>query len=405
MRRRVAHAARFAVPSGGAVLLRLAQVSMIAAGSAVSPNGTRASLLATFGVVGAVGVFSDSGAITYVLTRKRADLSRQVVARAFAVQLCTSLVGGVAGLVFCVLVLPWTAWSYGVLLAVGPLSAQVVESAVRVLRAPALVRHADARFGTIDVMLAAGKLIVVGACLIVWSPLALLGLVVPSLAVFCWVALREGRRLPDAAGSPRLRDIFAYGLAGASSGLYSQVPYLVCAAVAPVSVTGSLALALRVVQPLEVVPAVMGQQLLTRMSRGRRVVVMWTIFAGLGALAAISVVVLRPVIEVLFSYRFAPVIVLYVVAVSVPVKFGNYALTAWVIGAGRVREKISTSFVVGALTVLLTVIAAAQVGALGVASALVVGELLLTGGLSAILVRSGLSVRAPRSAWIARRTP
>jgi hypothetical protein len=404
MSSRVANAARLAVPSGGAVLLRLAQMCVIAAGSAVSPHEIRASLLATFGVVSAVGVFSDTGAITYLLTRKKADLSRRMVARSFSVQLCTSLVGGLAGTLFCVLVLPWPTWSQGVLLAVGPISAQMVESAVRVLRAPVLVRHADARFGVIDVMIAVGKVLVVGACLIVWSPLVLLGLVVPSLVVLAWVAHREGRNLPDRADSPRVRDIVAYGLAGASSGLYSQVPYLVCAAVAPVSVTGSLALALRVVQPLEVVPGVMGQQLLTRMKDGRAVFLVWTVFVGLGALSATLVVVSRPLIEILFSYRFTPVVVLYVIALSVPVKFGNYALTAGVIGAGRLGAKIGTSLAVGAVTVVLTVLAAAHIGALGAASALVVGELLLTGGLSAVLVRSAMSARARRSPWSPRRT-
>jgi hypothetical protein len=377
----------------------------MAAGSAASPEETRASLLALFGVVGAVGVFSDSGAITYVLTRKREDVSRQLIARTLAVQLCASLVGAVAGLVFCVVVLPWTSWAQAVLLAVGPLAAQVVESAVRVVRAPALVRHADARFGTTDLMLAAGKLLVVVACLLLWSPFALIGLVIPSLAVLAWVARREARSLPEGAGAPHVRDIAAYGLAGASSGLYSQVPYLVCATVAPISVTASLALALRVVQPLEVVPGVMGQQLLARMNSHRSALVPWSLFFGLGALAATSVVALRPVIEVVFSYRFVPAVVLYIIALSVPVKFGNYALAAAVIAEGRLREKIGTSLVVGALTVLLTVVAAVQVGAMGAASALVAGELLLAGGLSAILIRSDVSFRARRYRWTTRRTP
>jgi O-antigen/teichoic acid export membrane protein len=149
----------------------------------------------------------------------------------------------------------------------------------------------------------------------------------------------------------------------------------------------------------------MGQQLLARMNGHRSALVPWALFLGLGVLAATSVVALRPVIEAVFSYRFVPAVVLYIIALSVPVKFGNYALAAAVIAEGRLREKIATSLAVGALTVLLTVVAAVQVGAMGAASALVAGELFLAGGLSAILIRSDASVRDRRHRWTTRRTP
>lgn len=362
---------------------------MVAAAQAVSPE-IRAPLLAAFGIMGAFAVFSDAGASTYLLTRQL--ISRYTLFKALLVQAAVGLSGAALAVGYCVAALPWrsiteASWMVGCLAL-----ASAADSATRVSRSVNLQRGNDLQYALGDASLAVGKLAVAVGLML--TALAWLIVLLPavSLVVLIVVTTRSLQACELCARGTqtevRTLDILRYGAAGAVSGLYSQAPFLVAAYMAPVEAVAALAVVLRTIQPLEIVPAVLSQQVIPRVRKQRlRAPRYWATLAGVGAAGALVAVALRPLIELVFAQPIDPPIVLGIVAATLPFKFGNYLLSAFLLATGGIAEKIIISASVGVAVLAASIGTIPSGGAIAAAVTMISGEVLLAICLSVAIAR------------------
>ena len=388
---------RLGAPLGASVALRISQLLVMIAAAQTFPESDRASVLAGFGVVASFAVFSDSGASNYLLTRLA--LSRSILVRALNVQAVTTAIGAIVAVSFTWIALPWDPG----LLGLGAVSAfalsQAVDSITRVARSARLQVHDDASYAAGDALLALTKFVLVALGLMLSWTGFIFALPVASLAIAWLVVSGAYRKLRHSSTdeAPDTATVLHYGLAGASSGLYSQAPYLVSAWLAPVESVAALAVILRTIQPVEIVPAVASQQLLPRIQPMRLTAPrLWFAFAGFGTAIGVAVSFSGGFIEILFSQPLAPALLLIVLASTLCPKFGNYLLSAFLLAVGGVRAKAALSLIVGSVVVLVCLALVPQYGTIAAAWTMLGGEVMLAVGLG-VLVRAYRSKEEPRN--------
>jgi O-antigen/teichoic acid export membrane protein len=243
--------------------------------------------------------------------------------------------------------------------------------------------------------MAVGKLCVLGVAFasaqIGW--LALLPLAPAGVLIATW--RRSFRLLPSAPGDRpvRIREIIRFGIAGASSALYSQSALIISGLMLPVEMVATLTVMLRIIQPAEIVPATLSQQAIPRLTSGRvRLAALTAGFAVIGAVIALGIWMCWPLLENLFGYRFATLAPLAVLLLAVPVKFANYSLTAGLYAADRAGVKTAISVGVGLIVVALVAMVAASDSLLLVACAASAGEALLFVALAAGVIGSSRKI-------------
>ncbi len=373
---------RLLAPLASSVTLRLVQLLVMVVGSRLIEEDTRPSFIAAFSIIAAFGVFSDSGAATFLLATT--NVSRRALAIALRTQVILSATGAAAAITFSLLTLPWGHISNGLLIAGALAATQSLDSITRVARSVRLRAGDDLGFAAGDGLSAAAKLAAVGVGLITGSIYFIILLPVASLGVLC-LMLAWTRRSPlaDETSAPRTRDVLQYGVAGALSGLYSQTPFLLATWFLPVEAVAVLSVMLRVIQPLEIAPAVASQQLMPRV-RGmhpRSWSIWWAAFAGSGLALGATIVIARMPLEITFNQPLSPTLVVVLVASTVLPKFGNYFLSALALALGEVRSKIRVSLVVGIFAIVSSVALLPIAGSAGAAISMLASEIILTIGL------------------------
>jgi hypothetical protein len=277
-----------------------------------------------------------------------------------------------------------------VLLLVALGVSQVLDSLTRTIRAPLLVGRRDASYAFPDLALVVLKAVPLAIAALVPEALVLLAFPVVSLVVTAgtWIAVRRG--LPTTGDEPVrvFPQILEFGLSGSLSALYSQAPLVLGTAILGVDAVTPLALAYRVVQPLEVLPATLSQQLIPRIrTAGRAARAYWWRFALGGlVLAGILALLREPVARVFGGDAFDQVVFL-VILLSVAPKFGNYALMAYAMGSGLVRVRLTATIVTGVVAVALTLIACLTAGTALLAGVTLAAELVLSAAIAALLIR------------------
>jgi len=374
--------------AGGSRVLQLVVLVVLVA---QTDGAAESTLVAGLAILSAFAIFTDSGAGNFLLATPEAELGRALHARATLLHLVLATTGGVAALTLTLVGDDSDRGPTVVTILLGLALAQVADSITRTCRAPALVRGDDVAYALPEVVLLAAKLPVLGVVLLTSRPGLLVLLAVPSMVV-CLVTWSTARRrlAADLPLPPRVtRRILEFGVSGSLSALYSQAPLLVGTAVLGVTTIAPLALAYRVVQPIEIVPATFAQQLLPRIrTKNLRLLPIWLGFAGSGVLVVVALVALSgPVSAALGSSTF--VTALFVpVALSLAPKFGNYALVAVTMGLGFVRRRLVATAVVGCVALVLTTTASALQDVTLLSWSALVSELLLLAVLGSSLTRA-----------------
>jgi hypothetical protein len=147
-----------------------------------------------------------------------------------------------------------------------------------------------------------------------------------------------------------------------------------------------LALAYRVVQPLEVVPATVSQQLIPRVRTMRHPFVRyWAAFLVTGLAFTAALALFLPLVDRLVGDDAFDPAVFLIIALSAGPKFGNYALVAYSMGRGFVSQRLTATIVVGVIAVTLTVVLSLVAGNTALAAVTLISEVVLAVVLSLLL--------------------
>jgi O-antigen/teichoic acid export membrane protein len=278
-----------------------------------------------------------------------------------------------------------------VLLLVALGVSQVLDSLTRTIRAPLLVGRRDASYAFPDLALVVLKAVPLAIAVLVPEILVLLAFPLVSLVVTAgtWATVRRG--LATTADEPVrvFPQILEFGLSGSLSALYSQAPLVLGTAILGVDAIAPLALAYRVVQPLEVLPATLSQQLIPRIRAGGRPArAYWWRFALGGLVLAGIIALLREPVERVFGGDAFDQGVFLVILLSVAPKFGNYALMAYAMGSGLVRVRLTATIITGVVAVALTLAVCLTAGPALLAGVTLASEVVLSVAIAALLIRT-----------------
>ncbi len=382
MRRRL----RLALPSLASGGSRALQLGVLFVLLATAVPGERATLVAGFGVLSAFAIFTDSGASPYLLQTAPDRLGRAVHVRATLFHLGLSAAGATAALAI-VAVSPGSQVGSWVVLAALAVSG-VGDSVMRTTRAPLLVQRRDAAFATPEAALVAVKAPFLLWALLAGSPSPLIGLAPVSVAVLVVTFLRVRRGLMIGGVLPRrlYAHILEFGVSGSLSSLYSQAPLVVGTLILGVGPAEPLAVAYRLVQPLEFLPATVAAQLMPRLRAGDARTAPWlAVFAGSGAVVAVTTILLLPALDALAGGAIVASVYVVVAASAVP-KFANYLLVAVAMARGFILQRLLATAVVAVVAVTASVLAAVFAGAVAIAWVTVGCELLLFALLGTLLM-------------------
>lgn len=380
------------LPTGAAVLSRMAQLGVLVLLATMAQAAARDVLIVGFGLLGAFAILTDSGAANYLLATPSGQLVRATYIKVVLFHSSLALLGAVAALVFVLSSAGWAVPMHSMLLLGAIALSQVLEGAIRSVKAPLLIARRDHHFAVVDLSLFVAKVPFLILAFVSRDLLWLLALpVVSALVLLVTYANVVGT---IAQGRPSrtvttYRDVLEYGVTGALSAFYSQSPLVLGSLILPVSQMTALALIYRIVQPLEIVPGTLSQQLLPRI-RTRRTGpwAYWVAFAGGGLGICLALILGKPIIEFFVGGEIRPEIVFWVLAASVPFKWGNYALVAFVMGVGLIRARLLLTMAVGFIAALGTLFFAYTLGATGAAYITPISEILLTLGFVIVFARA-----------------
>ncbi|WP_110181295.1 hypothetical protein [Nocardioides solisilvae] len=400
---------------GTAVLVRVATLAQLLVAALVLDAAGYAVVAVALGVAAAAQVVTDSGAAAYlaILERPGPRVLRQLVA-------WQALVGGVAAGVGALLVLRAAAAGDATVLVVALAvpATSAVESVGRLCRVQWLRGERVHAYASVDGGYAAARLVPVGCLLAGWGAWSFVPGLVLALAatLVVWAGARvEAQADAVAAASvaadraagdepvPFARTVrrsMAYGVPVMATGLYSQAPVVVTAALSSVETAAAVAVAARLVQPLEMVAASYSQMALPALARGR--MVREHLLAVLGAqglaLGVGGAVGVAGFLWVTGADRDGWVLAFLMLAV-LPVKYLNYGQAALLTAARRPDLRTVVSVGLG-LVCLTAVVLVARGPAWEVGAVVVVNELLLLVGLG-VAVRAAQGP-APRRAAVQR---
>ncbi|MFB8388047.1 hypothetical protein ACFC3F_13000 [Microbacterium sp. NPDC055910] len=365
--------------------VRLAQLLVLAAVAQTAPVNDRAAVLASFGVVAAFAVFSDAGGSSYLLTRDQ--VSRRMMIGAATVQGTIAFAGAVLATAFSMITLPWEDAAFALLYVGCYALSQALDSATRAVRAVQLQAGRDLAYAFGDGALGATKLILALVGLLLGSMAFVLALPAASLVVLTTMFFLAWRSTSSEGPGVSVGALIQFGISGAVSGIYTQVPFLIATAVAPVAAVASLAIALRVIQPLEILPATASQQLMPRIrARPLRARPIWIAAVATGGLLAPIVWAATPLLQFVFDTQFEPSFIVGLLCLTVPLKFGNYMLTAFLLARGQVNHKTLASLIVGVLAVVGSLLSVPLWGTTAAVLTMVGAEVIL-GIILATLIR------------------
>lgn len=388
----------FLLPTASTGLVRILQLGIMLVLANVASGAERSLLVAGFGLLSSFAMITDSGAGNFLLSIPLRRIGKLVYAKAVAFHFTLAAIGGLVAVVFIGYPVAGSFPSNSLLILVALAVTQAVDSTGRITRAPTMVAKRDALYALPDILLFSLKLPILVAAILTANLDMLLFLPLPSLLVATVTFRRTHRALPetdrDALGV--YRRILEFGATGALSAFYSQSPLLIAAVYLPISDTAALAIVYRVVQALDVVPGTLSLQLVPRVrDRQTRPWAYWAMFFFGGAVVALFVIALKPVIEHYFQQPPVGILLFSFVALSYAPKSGNYALSAYLMGTNRIRVRLQITLCAcfGALALSLVVVP--RFGATGLAAATLLVEMLFTTGVAIALHQASRRLKSP----------
>ncbi|WP_233189114.1 lipopolysaccharide biosynthesis protein [Subtercola sp. Z020] len=371
-------------------MTRVIQLIVLVVLLALSSGSEQSTLVAGFALLSSFAIFTDSGASSYLLSVPKHQLGRIVHGQATGVHILLSTLGALAA-VAITLSSSGSAVTTAVVLVLSGLGvSQICDSVTRTTRAPQLVHRRDAHYAVPDVALVLAKAPVL-VLAVVFDRVELLALLaVPSLIIVLVTYAANRRALEPVEAEPQrvFRSIAEFGLSGSLSALYSQAPLVIGTALLGVDAIAPLAVAYRVAQPLEVIPATISQQLIPRVrTLGHSFVRYWLLFVGLGLACAAVLIVAQDLVRAVLGSEHFDSLVFVLIVLSMGPKFGNYALVAYSMGSGYIRQRLIATITVGIIAVTLTLVACLLFGNTALATVTLVSELTLAAVLS-LLIRA-----------------
>lgn len=382
-----------------AVLVRATTLVQLLAATLLLPAEEHRLVAIALGVGAAAQLFTDSGAAAHLAV---VDGSRGSVARLVPQLLALQVVAAALATLGGGLLVLRAAEGLGAGALVGLVAVpatSAVESVGRLGRVLWL-RVGDARrHAQVDAAYAGARAVTVVALLLGWGvPAFAWGLALALVVTLrTWVAVTRGvglRLVPATGGPVRPSDLLAtvrhslgYGLPVVAAGLYSQAPVVVTSATSSVETAAAVAVAARLVQPLEVVAATHTQIVLPDLARepGRpRRLLMTMLVLGLAVtlLGAVGATLFLAVTDAP-----APVWVLTFLLLAVlPVKHVNYGLATLLMAWRRPGARTAVAVGLGTACVI-AVVAVADGPVLGIGVVVVVCEVLLLAGLASVAAR------------------
>lgn len=382
--------ARLAAPVLAAGGTRLLQLFLLFVLIQLSSGTAQNTLVTGFALLSSFAIFTDSGGSNYLLQLEEGRLGRRVFARAMGLHVLLALAGGAAASAITLSARGASHDTAVVTVLLALAVAQAAESTMRTARAPSLHGGRDVAYALPDLVLIGlkGPLVLVALVTGVLPVLAFVA--IPSLVLSAVTYLTNRRPLRrDVPVQKKLTlTILEYGISGSLSSFYSQAPLVLGTAVLGVATMAPLALAFRIVQPLEILPATISQQLIPRLRRRRFAPVrVWVWFAVTGLVIAGVLALLAVVFSDALTEPSFDLVVFLVILASVPVKFGNYALVATAIGHGLVRQRLVAAAVVGVMTLAAVTAALVWAPSTALPAVTVVSELFLLVTLGSLLHR------------------
>jgi hypothetical protein len=369
---------------------RVLQLVLLAVLLALAEGGAQATLVAGFALLSSFAILTDSGATNYLLSLSKDRLGRPVHLQATAVHIVLATVGAAAAVTITLTAAGAERGTSVVIVMAGLAVSQIFDSVTRTTRAPQLVLGRDGSYALPDVALVVAKIPVLGAALLLDRVDVLAIVAVPSTAIAAYTFLANRRAIAATVEAPprMLRTIAQFGLSGSLSALYSQAPLVLGTIILGVGPIAPLALAYRVVQPLEVVPATVSQQLIPRV-RGLKhsFVRYWAAFLVTGLVFTGLLALFLPLISRLVGDDAFDSAVFLIIALSVGPKFGNYALVAYSMGRGYISQRLTATIVIGVIAVTLTIVFSVALGNTALAAVTLISEVLLAIVLS-LLIRA-----------------
>lgn len=383
-RARIKHVFALSTPLFATVVLRLAQLLTLLVFSWLGGE-QGAVVVMSMGMVTGLLILLDSGGSAYLLSRGRQAATIAEYVRVLQVQGSMAALVLLLGLIASFLRSP--ALLEGLWLPfVAVIVAQMLETVLRPARAPWLQKRRDLRYALPELYLGLSK---IGVLVAVWasSDLRLL-VVLPAISaiVLLFSIVRVHSMLRRGGHRPKILDIWAFGVAGSLSALYSQSPVVLAGFLMSPQEAAGLVLAFRFVQAAEVLPATVSNQILSRIDGERwRWWGIWAVFLAVGTGMTAFLLYISDYLEALSGATWLP-LMFGLVAISLTPKSGNYGLSA-VLFAFRlpsVKAKITAG--VGVLSVSMYVLVGGSFGSVGLAWITLASEVVLALSLAAGLV-------------------
>lgn len=404
-----------AVPTGGgvaaAVLVRGMTLLQLLVATLLLPSAEHRLVAVALGVGAAAQLFTDTGAAAHlaVVDGRRVSLAR-LVPQLLVLQLTAALVATLAaGALVLRMAEVDDAWLLWGLLTIPATSA--VESVGRLARVLWLRDGDVRRYAQVDAAYAGARAVTVAALLLGWGvPAFGLGLgCTLAVTVQTWSAVSHHARLRLPPPGERVRSgelvrtarhSLGYGLPVVAAGLYSQAPVVVTSALSTLETAAAVAVATRLVQPLEVVAASHSQIALPGLAqqtwRTRRFLttlggqgVAVALVGGMGGAGFLAV-----------TGAATPVWVLtFLLLAALPVKYLSYGVATLLMARGRPGARTVVAVTLGTVClVAVSLVAGRPVTWIG--AVVVACELLLLAGLTAVARPGG---RAPHRAVVVAR--
>lgn len=358
---------RLGAPTVGTVALRLAQLAVLLAFARLTEGETQHFLVASFGVLASFSIISDAGGAPFLLSLRRERHSAETFRRVVALQAAFAFLGPIVFFLFVLAIAPEGIETSHLLLLAGLSVAQAFDTLTRTAKSPWLVQRRDHLFAIPDIANGLVKMGIVGAAIVAGNVDIVGAVVLVSIVAFLVTYTVVLRGLPSSREREQklVRRTLEIGVTGMLSSAYSQTPMLFAASMLPLETAALFSVAYRIVQALELLPATATTQLIPRFRslNPRRV---WLIFSAVGGALAVIVVFAWPIVTWLFTVE-VPANYLIPIAAAFALKCGNYSVVAYLLGTGKIRQRLIVTIVTGIVGVALVPSMILLAGAQGLA--------------------------------------
>jgi hypothetical protein len=377
-----------ASPLAGTLVFRGSQFLLLVVIARVSDGEQRVALLLLLGIQAVIGIFSDSGAFNYLLTRDPNLLSRSLFHRLLALQAGLTSTLSIVSLAALYLTGKVTVDSAATAVtALALASTLITDSVTRTAKAPTLVFGREVTYGVVDAVVGVTRAAVCAACLICHSllPLAVLPVVGIVVVLTVYVLVRDDFAQAPVPGR-YIRQTVEIGLSGAITGVYSQALLVFGTIALQPSSAALLAAALRVVQPLEFIPATASAQMIPRIRAEKlRLRDAWLTSILVGTAMAVGLAVAAPFVGNLLRMPEHFESILRILSLAFVIKCGNYVTISYLLARHHVRARLAVSLATAGFAMIAVPIVS-QHGLIPLAWTALAVELFL-------MASSGLAVR------------